>query len=80
VIVFKLKNTGKQPLIITRVDTSCSCTVPSWDRRPVKFGEEAEITVEIQREDPGPFRKFVQVYCNVEKGVIPLGIKGMINK
>jgi hypothetical protein len=79
VAVFRLKNTGNRPLTITRVDTSCGCIVASWDKKPVKPGEETEITVEIQREESGPFRKFVQVYCNVERGVISLGIKGLIN-
>jgi hypothetical protein len=42
-------------------------------------GEEMEITVEITPEESGFFHKTVQVYCNVEKGVIPLSVKGMAN-
>lgn len=79
VAVFRLKNTGNRPLTITRVDTSCGCTVPSWDKRAVKTEEETEITVEIHPEEPGFFHKTIRVYCNVEKGVILLSIKGMIN-
>jgi hypothetical protein len=30
--IFRLKNTGNQPLSIARVDASCGCTVPSWDK------------------------------------------------
>jgi hypothetical protein len=77
--VFKLKNIGNHPLVITRVDTSCGCTVPSWDKKPVEPGEETEITVEIQPEEPGVFHKTVSVYGNVEKGVIPLIVKGEVN-
>jgi hypothetical protein len=80
VTAFKLKNTGNRPLVITHVDTSCGCTVPSWDRKPVEHGAETEITVEIQPEEPGFFHKMIRVYCNVEKGIISLNVKGMVNK
>jgi hypothetical protein len=76
--VFKLKNTGNQPLVITRVETSCGCTVPSWDKKPVEPGKETEITVEIQPEETGVFHKTVRVYCNVEKKVIALSVKGNV--
>jgi hypothetical protein len=76
--VFRLKNIGNQPLSIARVDASCGCTVPSWDKKPVESGAETEITVEIQPEESGFFHKTVQVYCNVEKSVISLSVKGMV--
>jgi hypothetical protein len=78
VTIFKLKNTGKVPLLIARVDASCGCTVPSWEKKPVKPGEETDITLEIQPEETGFFHKTVQVYCNVEKEVVSLSIKGMV--
>jgi hypothetical protein len=80
VTAFKLKNTGNRPLVITRVDTSCGCTVPSWNRKPVEPGEGTEIRVEIQPEEPGVFHKTVQVYGNTKNGAIPLFIKGMVEK
>lgn len=78
--VFRLKNTGNQPLLIARVETSCGCTVPSWEKKPVEPGEETEIRVEIQPEATGAFRKIIRVYCNVKKGIISLTVKGMVNK
>jgi hypothetical protein len=80
VSVFRLKNIGNQPLLIFRVDASCGCTVPSWDKRPIKPEEESKITVEIQPEEIGAFHKTVWVYCNVEKEVIALSIKGDVKK
>jgi hypothetical protein len=76
--IFRLKNTGNQPLSIARVDASCGCTVPSWDKKPVELGAETEITVEIQPEEAGFFHKTIHVYCNDEKGVISLSVKGMV--
>jgi hypothetical protein len=78
--VFRLKNIGDQPLLITRVESSCGCTVPSWEKKPVEPGEETEIRVEIQPEEAGAFHKTIRVYCNVEKGIIPLTVKGTVNK
>jgi hypothetical protein len=80
IAVFKLKNTGNKLLLITRVDASCGCTVPVWEKKPVDSGEETEISLEITPEESGFFHKTVRVYCNVEKGVIPLSIKGRVNK
>jgi hypothetical protein len=54
--------------------------VPSWEKKPIEPGEETEISVEIQPEETGFFHKTIRVHCNVEKGVISLGIKGMISK
>jgi hypothetical protein len=75
---FKLKNTGDNPLLIARVDASCGCTVPSWDKKPIEPGEETEIKIEIQPEDSGFFHKTIRVYCNVEKGVFSLSVKGAV--
>jgi hypothetical protein len=76
--IFRLKNTGNQSLSIARVDASCGCTVPSWDKKPIEPGEEAKITVEIQPEETGFFHKTTQVYCNVEEGMISLSVKGIV--
>ncbi len=43
--VFKFKNTGNQPLIITNIQTSCGCTTPVWPREPIMPGASGEIKV-----------------------------------
>ncbi|GHT87646.1 hypothetical protein FACS189474_0960 [Bacteroidia bacterium] len=78
--VFKLKNTGNTPLLITHVNTSCGCTVPVWDKSPIEPNQETEIRVEITPEESGFFHKTIQVYCNVENEIIPLTIKGMVEQ
>jgi hypothetical protein len=32
---FKFKNTGKAPLLITDIRTTCGCTVPEWNKKPI---------------------------------------------
>jgi hypothetical protein len=76
--VFRLKNTGTQPLIIQTVDASCGCTVPEWEKQPVKAGKSAEIKVQITPEEKGHFNKTVTVHCNTETGQILLKVKGTV--
>lgn len=48
--VFKLKNTGNNPLIIKNVTASCGCTVPEWPTDPVGPGQTGQIKVEFNSE------------------------------
>jgi hypothetical protein len=43
--IFKFKNTGTQPLIISDVVTTCSCTAKQWSKDPVLPGKMGQITV-----------------------------------
>ncbi|MCC5920402.1 MAG: DUF1573 domain-containing protein [Cyclobacteriaceae bacterium] len=44
--VFKYKNEGTEPLIITNVMTTCGCTASKYKKNePIAPGEEGEITV-----------------------------------
>lgn len=43
--VFKFKNTGTQPLVISDVMTTCACTAKQWSKDPVLPGKTGEITV-----------------------------------
>lgn len=45
--LFKFKNTGKNPLIISHAQGSCGCTVPDWPQDPIVPGEEGEIKVKF---------------------------------
>jgi hypothetical protein len=42
--VFKFKNTGKAPLIISNVLVTCGCTVPVWPKEPILPGKKGEIS------------------------------------
>ncbi|MBU6342782.1 MAG: DUF1573 domain-containing protein [Bacteroidetes bacterium] len=63
--LFKFKNTGTEPLIISNCKGSCGCTVPTWPKEPVPPGSEAEIKVEFNSKGkPGPQSKRVTVTAN----------------
>ena len=65
--VFKFKNTGDKPLIITDAKGSCGCTVPDWPKEPIAPGASGEIkAVFDSKGKPGPQTKQVTVTSNTE--------------
>jgi len=57
-------NTGSEPLIITKVRTSCSCTVASYPKMPLQPGDSDKIVLELDANHVGSFNKVVAVYSN----------------
>jgi hypothetical protein len=41
--VFKFKNTGTAPLVISRVDVTCGCTTPEWPKEPIAPGKTGSV-------------------------------------
>lgn len=77
---FEFKNTGDAPLIITNVQSTCGCTVPSKPTEPILPGKIGKIEVKYNM-NPGPIRKTITVESNainVESGRIALKIKGEV--
>ncbi|WP_159019553.1 DUF1573 domain-containing protein [Algibacter sp. L3A6] len=67
--VFKYKNTGNAPLVITNIGTSCGCTVPEdWSREPLAVGETGEFTVKYNGSGKGKISKSLTLTANTEKG------------
>lgn len=76
---FEFTNTGKTPVVIQRVITSCGCAAPSYTREPVLPGKKGEVKVAYNTiHRPGTFRKSVRVYTNVPDTVYTLTIKGNV--
>lgn len=63
-VSFNIKNSGNEPLVIKNIETSCDCTVPQWDKKPIEPGNSATITVGYNAETLGHFNKQVAVYTN----------------
>ncbi len=78
---FEFVNTGDEPLIISRVRSSCGCTVAEKPEKPVMPGEKGIIKVHYNTQKPGAFRKTITVYTNAvneSNGVVILKIKGKV--
>ena len=54
---FIFTNTGKEPLILANVQTSCGCTTPSWTVDPVLPNKKGKIDVHYDTNRMGAFVK-----------------------
>ncbi len=76
--VFKFKNTGNAPLVVTSVKSSCGCTVPKKPEAPVLPGKTGEIEVKYDTKRVNPIRKTITVTSNAETPTVALKIKGNV--
>ncbi len=76
--VFEFTNTGSAPLIITKVSSSCGCTIPKKPEEPILPGETGEIQVKYDTNRVGPIRKAITVISNADTPTKVLKIKGEV--
>ncbi|MDX1773830.1 DUF1573 domain-containing protein [Oceanihabitans sediminis] len=75
---FVFTNTGDAPLIISKVNSSCGCTVPKKPEGPIMPGETGEIQVKYDTNRVMPIRKTITVLSNAETPTVALKIKGEV--
>lgn len=78
--VFEFTNTGDAPLIITEVQSTCGCTIPTKPKEPIMPGKTGKIEVKYNMSI-GPIRKTITVETNAtnyEEGRVALKIKGEV--
>lgn len=78
--IFKFKNIGKSPLVISRIQSSCGCTVPEKPEKPIMPGASGEIKVKYDTNRQGGFSKEITVFSNASEPEKKLRIKGIILK
>ncbi len=78
--VFEFTNTGDAPLIITKVSSSCGCTIPKKPEAPILPGESGEIQVKYDTKRVGPIRKAITVLSNADTPTKVLKIKGEVKE
>jgi len=77
--VFKFTNTGDADLIIHKVETSCGCTVPEYDRKPVAPGQQGAIRVRFDSDGKeGAQYKIVKVTSNCKDNIFELVVRGEV--
>jgi len=75
---FAFRNTGKTPLVLTHVKSTCGCTIPKWPSEPIMAGEQGIIKVSYDTQRVGTFNKSIYVYSNASNGVQRLYIRGSV--
>lgn len=78
--VFKFKNVGKSPLVISRVQSSCGCTVPKKPEAPIMPGSNGEIEVKYATNRLGGFNKTITIFSNATEPNKQVRIKGIVLK
>lgn len=76
--VFEFTNTGSAPLVISKVNSSCGCTIPKKPDAPILPGDTGIIEVKYDTNRVGPIRKTITVVSNADTPTIALKIKGKI--
>lgn len=75
--LFKFTNTGKSPLIISNVETSCGCTVSEYSKEAIAPGKQGWIKATYDSYGrPGSFQKTITVHANTFPNTTKLLIIG----
>ena len=77
---YQLKNTGNQPVIITRVAPMASQLKADWDRSPIAPGKSAEVRITFTSVNlvQEKFNYKIMVYSNAQNNRMELGISGQV--
>ena len=63
--IFKFKNTGTKPLVISNIITTCGCTAPSWPKEPIPPNSQGEIKVIFNSTGKiGKQNKVITIFSN----------------
>lgn len=76
--VFEFTNTGDAPLIISKVSSSCGCTIPEKPKDPILPGKVGKIKVKYDTNRVGAIRKAITVISNADTPTTVLKIKGEV--
>ncbi|WP_400190274.1 DUF1573 domain-containing protein [Hymenobacter sp. B81] len=77
--VFKFKNTGTAPLVISNIGTTCGCTTPDWTRDPVMPGKTGTITAKFNSAGKmGMQNKVLTIESNAAGGNTSIAMIGEV--
>jgi hypothetical protein len=76
---FTFENKGKGPLVISSVASSCGCTVPKYDTKPIPGGGTGIVEVVFDSSGrKGRQTKTITVNSNASKSIVLLRITGEV--
>ena len=77
-VSFEFVNSGKAPLVISRVEPSCGCTAVDYSKEPVGPGQKGYIKTTYNAASIGVFTKTVTVFSNTADIRKVLSLKGEV--
>ena len=79
--VFKFKNTGTAPLIISNIGVSCGCTTPEWTKVPVAPGKTGTISAHFNSTGKmGMQNKVLTIESNATAGNTTVSLVGEVKE
>jgi len=76
---FKFKNTGSKDLIITKVSTTCGCTVADYPQDPIPPGGNGKIEVVFNSEGKHGYQhKMIRILANTQPNLTELSIDAQV--
>jgi Protein of unknown function (DUF1573) len=73
---FRFKNTGNHPLMITKTDVTCGCTVPEFPVDPITPGSDGEVVVVFNTTGKsGVQKKEITIHANTLPETVSIGIE-----
>ena len=78
--IFEIKNTGKIPVTISKIDVSCGCIKTELDKKTIlpDMANNLTVTINPQKFD-GYMNKVIYVNSDADNSLLLLRVKGMIS-
>ncbi len=78
--VYKFKNIGEAPLLITNAKSTCGCTIPEFPKEAVPVGGEGEIHVKFNSSGKnGNQKKPITITANTDPATTTLYLTGVVD-
>lgn len=78
---FSFTNTGKKPVIITKAEASCGCTIPTYPKEPITPNESSNIKVVFNSTGKfGLNEKSIDITTNASPSIYVLKIIADVEK
>lgn len=78
-IQVEISNTGKAPLVILDINTSCGCITASFDKQPIRPGDKTKVKLKVTPTETGFLKKTVRIRANIDE-VLILNVQGNVTK
>ncbi|HAP00406.1 MAG TPA: DUF1573 domain-containing protein [Bacteroidetes bacterium] len=77
-VTFEIKNTGDAPLLITKAEPTCNCTLVDYTKDEIPPGGNGFVKATFDARIVGKFDKRIFLYTNAYEGEMDLILKGEV--
>lgn len=74
----RITNTGKEPLYLNRIHSSCECTQVECTSKVVAPSENAVLHVTFRPDVKGEIERWIFIDCNIKEKSLEIPIKGIV--